>query len=263
MLYTNSNAGIKTFYNEKLSVNIFATREEMGKYAGKEVVSKIRELLEGKNEINMIFAAAPSQEELIEYLIKNPTVQWNRINAFHMDEYIGLGSENPQSFDNHLRKRLFSKVPIKSVNYINGEAKDTEAECERYAQLLRLYPADIVCLGIGENGHLAFNDPHVADFNDPCLVKVVDLELVCRQQQVNDGCFSRLHMVPDKAITLTIPALMRAPWIFCLAPASSKAQAVYRTLNNGINEKCPATILRTKENAKLYLDEKSASLLEV
>jgi 6-phosphogluconolactonase/Glucosamine-6-phosphate isomerase/deaminase len=120
-----------------------------------------------------------------------------------------------------------------------------------------------VCLGIGENGHLAFNDPHAANFNDPQLVKVVELELVSRQQQVNDGCFSRLHMVPDKAITLTIPALMRAPWIFCLAPASSKAQAVYRTLNNGINEKCPATILRTKENAKLYLDEKSASLLEV
>jgi len=263
MLYTNSNRRVKTFYKEKLLVNIFATREEMGKYAAKEVVSKIRELLEGKNEINMIFAAAPSQEELIENLIKNPTVQWNRINAFHMDEYIGLGSEDPQSFGNHLRKRLFSKVPFKSVNYIEGEAKDTEAECERYAQLLRLYPADIVCLGIGENGHLAFNDPHVADFNDQQLVKVVELELVSRQQQVNDGCFSRLHMVPDKAITLTIPSLMRAPWIFCLAPASSKAQAVYRTLNNGINEKCPASILRTKENAKLYLDEKSASLLEV
>lgn len=262
MLYTNSNRGIITFYNEKLLVNIFATREEMGKYAAKEVVSKIRELLEGKSEINMIFAAAPSQEELIEYMIKDPTVPWNRINAFHMDEYIGLGSDDPQSFCNHLRKRIFEKIPFKSVNYIDGKAQYPEEECERYSQLLRLYPPDIVCLGIGENGHLAFNDPHVADFNDPKLVKVVDLELVSRQQQVNDGCFLRLHMVPHKAITLTIPALMKAPWVFCLAPASTKAQAVYRTLNNGINEKCPASILRTKENAKLYLDEKSATLLD-
>lgn len=263
MLYTNSNPGIKTFYKEKLQVNIFETREEMGRYAAKEVVSKIRELLEGKNEINIVFAAAPSQEELIECLVKNPTIQWNRINAFHMDEYIGLEKDASQSFGNHLKKRLFSKVPLKSIYYINSQINDVEAECERYSQLLRLFPADIVCLGIGENGHLAFNDPHVADFNDSRLVKVVGLELVSRQQQVNDGCFSRLHMVPDKAITLTIPALMRAPWIFCLAPASTKAQAVYRTLNNGINEKCPASILRTKENAKLYIDEKSASLLEV
>lgn len=263
MLYTNSNRSVKTFYNEKLLVSIFATREEMGKYAAKEVISKIRELLEGKNEINMIFAAAPSQEELIEYMIKDPTVPWNRINAFHMDEYIGLENDASQSFGNHLKKRLFSKVPFKSIYYLNGQVNNVEEECERYSQLLRLYPADIVCFGIGENGHLAFNDPHVADFNDPQLVKVVDLDLVSRQQQVNDGCFLRLHMVPDKAITLTIPALMRAPWVFCLAPASTKAQAVYRTLNNGINEKCPASVLRTKENAKLYLDEKSASLLEV
>ena len=262
MLYTNSNKEIRTFYKEKLLVNIFATREAMGRYAAKEVVSKIRELLEGKNEINMIFAAAPSQEELIEYMIKDSTVPWNKINAFHMDEYIGLEKNASQSFGNHLKKRLFAKVPFKSIYYINGQVKDVEEECERYSQLLRLYPADIVCLGIGENGHIAFNDPHVADFNDPKLVKVVDLELVSRQQQVNDGCFARLHLVPDKAITLTIPALMKAPWVFCLAPATNKAQAVYRTLNNGINEKCPASVLRTKDNAKLYLDENSASLLE-
>jgi glucosamine-6-phosphate deaminase len=263
MLSKKTNTGVTTFSIEKLSVSIFATREEMGKYAGKEVVSKIRELLEGKAEINMIFAAAPSQEEFIEYLIKNPTVEWKRINAFHMDEYIGLENDASQGFGSHLKKQLFSKVPFKSVYYINGQVSDTEAECERYTQLLKLFPVDIVCLGIGENGHLAFNDPHVADFHDKQLVKVVNLELVSRQQQVNESCFSRLHLVPTKAITLTIPALMRAPWVFCLAPASNKAQAVYRTLNNDINEKCPASILRTKENAKLYLDEKSASLLEI
>jgi glucosamine-6-phosphate deaminase len=262
MLYRDNN-GITTFMKEELSVNIFASREKMGKYAANDVIKKIRNLLKEKDEINMIFAAAPSQEELIEYLKKDSTVEWNRINAFHMDEYIGLEEDPSKRFGNFLERQLFDKVPLKRVFYINGQNSNEEAECERYTQLLKQYPVDIVCLGIGENGHLAFNDPHIADFNDSKSVKVVDLELVSRQQQVNDGCFSRLHLVPVKAITLTIPALMKAPWVFCLAPSTNKAQAVYRTLNNCIDEKCPASILRTKENAKLYLDSGSASLLDI
>lgn len=263
MLSTRAKKDESTFKKEKLSVNIFATREEMGKYAANDVINKIHDLLMDKDEINIIFAAAPSQEDFLEYLIRDQTVAWNRINAFHMDEYIGLEKDAPQGFGSFLNKQLFNKVPFKRIYYLNGQASDVETECERYTQLLKQYPTDIVCLGIGENGHLAFNEPHIADFYDSKWVKVVKLELVSRQQQVNEGCFNRLHLVPTKAITLTIPALMKAAWVFCLAPSTNKAQSVYRTLNNGINEKCPATILRTKENARLYLDADSASLLNV
>lgn len=263
MLYNKTKAGVTTFKNEKLTVSIFATQEELGKCAAKDVIDKIRDLLKEKAEINIIFAAAPSQEKVIEYLIKDQTVEWSRINAFHMDEYIGLDKDSPSGFGNFLKRRIFNKVPFKRIFYINGQSTNEDDECERYTDLLKQYPVDIVCLGIGENGHLAFNDPHIANFQDAQMVKVVNLELVSRQQQVNDGCFTRLHLVPTRAITLTIPALMRAPWVFCFVPSTNKAQAVYRTLNNTINEKCPASILRTKENAKLYLDTDSASLLDI
>lgn len=263
MLSTKPKTDVTTFKKEKLSVNIFATRKEMGKYAANDVISKIHDLLAEKDEINIIFASAPSQEEFIEYLLGDQTVEWSRINAFHMDEYIGLEKDAPQGFGNLLKKQLFDKVSFKGIYYINGQVSNVDAECERYTQLLKQYPVDIVCLGIGENGHLAFNDPHVADFHDTQWVKVVNLDIVSCQQQVNENCFSRLHLVPTRAITLTIPALMKAPWIFCLVPATNKAQVVYRTLNNDINEKCPSTILRTKENARLYLDADSTSLLNV
>lgn len=263
MLSTRTKQEDSTFKKEKLTVNIFATREEMGKSAANDVIRKIHDLSEGKDEINIIFAAAPSQEEFLEYLIRDQTVPWNRINAFHMDEYIGLEKDAPQGFGALLKRQIFNRVPFKTIFYIDGHVSNVEEECERYTQLLKQYPADIVCLGIGENGHLAFNEPHVAHFYDSKWVKVVNLELVSRQQQVNEGCFSRLHLVPTKAVTLTVPSLMKATWVFCLAPATNKAQAVYRTLNNDVNEKCPATILRTKENARLYLDAESASLLNV
>ena len=179
-----------------------------------------------------------------------------------MDEYIGLEKKAPQGFGNFLKERLFGKVPFKSVNYINGQSPNAESECNRYSKLLEKFPADIVCLGIGENGHIAFNDPPVADFNDAKLVKVVELDLPCRQQQVNEKLFTGLNLVPTHAVTLTIPALMKADYMFCMVPAVNKAEAVYKTLNGEINEECPATILRTKEKAVLYLDKGSASLLK-
>ena len=255
------NKDMKTFKKEELTVKIFPTRIEMGTDAAKDVASKINELLQNKDELNMIFAAAPSQQEFMEHLISNKSIDWSRINAFHMDEYIGLEENASQAFGNFLKDRLFSKVPFKSLNYINSQAKDSQKECERYAQLLEKNPVDIVCLGIGENGHIAFNDPHVADFNDPEMVKVVDLDLACRTQQVNEGCFIKINLVPTQAITVTIPALLKAEYKYCMVPAANKAQAVFRTLNGKIDEECPATILRTKEKAVLYLDEASASKL--
>lgn len=241
----------------KLKVRIYDNRKNLGANAASDVATKIRELLAEKQEINMIFAAAPSQNEFLENLLKED-LEWNRINAFHMDEYIGLDPSAPQGFGNFLKDRLFGKVNFKSVNYINGNAEDPKAECARYAELLKKYPTDIVCLGIGENGHLAFNDPPVADFNDPVLVKVVELDQVCRQQQVNDGCFASLDLVPTHAISITIPGLMAGKYIFGMVPGKTKTEAVTRTVNEKISTDCPATIMRNHENAILYTDSDSA-----
>ncbi len=246
------------FNKDLLRVEIFETRDEMGKKAASDISSCIKGLLANKNEINIIFAAAPSQNDMLFYLLKYDDIEWNRINAFHMDEYIGLNPSAPQCFSNFLKEHIFDLKPFKSVNLINPGALSSSDECKRYETLLKESAADIVCMGIGENGHIAFNDPPVADFNDAKLVKAVKLDEICRNQQVNDGCFEKIEDVPTHALTLTIPALMNAEYHFCVVPAATKAQAVYDTVNGEISEKCPATILRTKANSILYCDYDSA-----
>ena len=257
-----TKADVITFVKGMLEVRIFPDRDKMGQDAAKDVSAAIQELQKTKEEINMIFAAAPSQSDFMKALIKDKAIQWDKINAFHMDEYIGLEEDAPQGFGNFLKRHLFDHVPFKSVNLLNGQAVDPEVECARYSALLERYPADIVCLGIGENGHIAFNDPPVADFKDPKAVKVVELEMACRQQQVNEKLFAGIDLVPTHAMTITIPALIRAKQMFCMVPAANKAEAVYRTLNDEISEACPATILRNKKGAILYLDRDSAALLK-
>lgn len=244
-----------------LNVKIFENRSMMGKAAATDISSKIKELLSEKDYVNMIFAAAPSQNDVLEALVENSEIEWDRINAFHMDEYVGLESNAPQSFGRFLCEHIFGKVKFRSVNYINSVSKDESTECLRYGMLLDEYPTDIVVMGIGENGHIAFNDPGVANFNDSETVKVVELDDVCRQQQVNDGCFDKIENVPTHAITLTVPTLFRADYLYCIVPAATKAKAVKETLNAEINEHCPATILRKHDNATLYLDAESAALL--
>ncbi len=231
----------------------------MGKNASIECASKIKELLSKKETINMIFAAAPSQNEFLQSLVDDKDIDFSRINAFHMDEYVGLDKDAPQGFGNFLKAKLFGKANFKSVNYLNGQTENPREECDRYSKLLKEYPCDIICMGIGENGHIAFNDPHVADFNDKQAVKIVELDFMCRQQQVNDGCFKKLEDVPTHAFTLTIPTLVAAAFAFCMVPAPTKANAVRDTLKGPINEKCPASILRNHKNATLYLDPDSAS----
>lgn len=243
---------------DNLTVKISATRVEMGKLAAAEAAVVLRRLLSEKEQVNMIFAAAPSQNETLASLAGSAGVDWTRINAFHMDEYVGLAPGNKNSFTCYLDTHIFSFLPFRSVNYIRGDAPDTAAECRRYSELLSKYPPDIVMLGIGENGHIAFNDPHVADFSDPQAVKEVTLDEVCREQQVHDGCFKALSDVPKSALTLTIPALTAAEYMFCSVPAASKAEAVKNTVNNEISEKCPATILRRHKNAVMYCDADSA-----
>ncbi|HAN20208.1 MAG TPA: glucosamine-6-phosphate deaminase [Clostridiales bacterium] len=252
---------IKSGKSDKLTYKVYQTRTEMGVAAAKEAAEAINALIEKKGDINMIFAAAPSQNEFLAALINDKSIDFSKINAFHMDEYIGLPSDAPQGFGNFLRRAIFDKVPFNSVNTIDSSAQDAETECERYTELLKKHPCDIVCMGIGENGHIAFNDPHVADFNDEKVVKVVSLDEVCRMQQVNDGCFKKLEDVPKYALTLTIPTLIAPEYIFCMVPAKTKANAVKATLEGPISEKCPATVLRNHSNAVLYLDSDSASLI--
>ena len=247
---------IKELKQDKLVCKIYKTREEMGIAAAEEIHNKISELLSCKEEINMIFAAAPSQNEVLATLVSKTDIEWNRINAFHMDEYIGLSDDAPQKFGTFLKNAIFDKVPFKSVNLINSSVSADE-ECRRYSELLKNNPVDIVCLGIGENGHIAFNDPDVANFNDKELVKLVDLDDICRQQQVNDGCFAHIDDVPETALSLTIPALTAGTYMFCVVPAATKANAVNNTMNGPVSEKCPASILRTHENAILYCDSDS------
>src|SRR5690606_18170157 len=244
-----------------LRVARFDDRRSMGKAAAQAVAMKIQELLKQRESIHIVFAAAPSQNEFLEALTAQGGIPWERIHAFHMDEYIGLPPEAPQRFGRFLNERLFAKVPFSSVNYLKGDALDIATECKRYEELLRRYPTDIVCMGIGENCHIAFNDPHVADFDDKAWVKVVDLDLACRQQQVNDGCFDRLDQVPTHALTLTIPAPMAAPFIFCMVPGLNKAKAVKHTLTSEISPAYPSTVLRRHPAALLFLGTDSTSLL--
>ena len=252
---------MNTFQKDLLTVNVYESRTEMGEAAAADIKACILSLLQTKETINMIFAAAPSQNEVLYALATDKEIPWNRVNAFHMDEYIGLSADAPQGFGNFLKEHIFGLADFKSVSYINVSASDAEAECERYAALLAKHPTDIVVMGIGENGHIAFNDPPVADFKDPKAVKPVELDEVCRNQQVNDGCFARLEDVPKTAITLTVPTLFAGDHLFCIVPARTKARAVRATLCDEINEKCPATVLRRHESAILYLDGDSSSLL--
>ncbi|MGC4232796.1 MAG: glucosamine-6-phosphate deaminase [Niabella sp.] len=246
---------------EVIKVTKYATRADMGAAAAVVVAQKIRQLLKEQESVNIVFAAAPSQNEfLASFQLHN--IEWDRINAFHMDEYVGLSANAPQGFGTFLKERLFSKVPFRSVHYLNGNAPDLDAECSRYTQLLNKYPVDIVCLGIGENGHLAFNDPPVADFEDPKTVKVVELDNICRQQQVNDGCFKLLEQVPEKALTLTIPALIRGKYLYCIVPSALKAQAIYNTFYKEVGVLYPSTILRTHPNVSLFLDWQSSKMLK-
>ena len=249
------------FIKDKMLVKIFDTRDEMGKAAADDIAEGFKEILKNKSEINVVFAAAPSQNDMLFHLCERNDIEWERINAFHMDEYIGLDPNAPQCFSNFLKRYIFDLKPFKSVNLINAGATDPEEEAVRYSKLLSDNPIDVVCMGIGENGHIAFNDPHVADFNDTKTVKAVKLDETCRNQQVNDGCFEKLDDVPKYALTLTVPTLMSAKRNYCVVPAATKAEAVKNTVNGKINESCPATALRLKDNAILYCDKDSSALL--
>ena len=246
---------------DKLTIKRYDTRAEMGKSAAKEAEKVIADIIAKKGQINMIFAAAPSQSDFLAALAQETGIDWKRVNVFHMDEYIGIGNDHPQSFAKFVKTHVADQLAVGAFYPLNGACENVAEECARYEKLLREFPVDIVCMGIGENGHIAFNDPGVADFTDPVFVKTAKLDEVCRNQQVNDGCFPEIDAVPKYAMTLTVPALMSAAKHFCMVPAPTKAKAVKATLQGEITDLCPATVLRLQNNAILYLDRDSAALL--
>ncbi|HBT16830.1 MAG TPA: glucosamine-6-phosphate deaminase [Firmicutes bacterium] len=253
---------IKSFTVDKLKVEVYSTRQTMGTFAAQAVAEGMKELIAKQGLVTMVFAAAPSQNEFLATLIQTPGIDWSKVIAFHLDEYIGLPEDAPQRFTRFLKDHLFDQVKPGKVYYIDGNTTDPEKECIRYGGLLQEHPIDIACIGIGENGHIAFNDPPVADFNDPKIVKAVEIDLKCRQQQVNDGCFEKLTDVPTKALTLTIPTIMAAKRIFCIVPGKTKSEAVVKTVKGEISTDCPASILRRHEQAILYLEPDSAEKLQ-
>ena len=251
----------RNFRAEKLNVYVYESRGKMGKAAAEVIASEIRNLIDTKDRAVVIFASAPSQNEFLANLVEARGIDWSRVVAFHLDEYLGMDENAPQSFRRFLIDRLANKVPLGEFNGLRGESSDGEAEARSYAQLLQQNPPDIGVLGIGENGHLAFIDPPFCNFQDPEAVKVVELDEVCRQQQVNDGAFQTLDDVPRNALSLTIPTLMSRPKLFAIAPGPAKRQAIKKTVEGPISTSCPASILRTHADAHLFIDTESAQLL--
>jgi glucosamine-6-phosphate deaminase len=255
---------IARFSVDSLEVCVYESRALAGRAAARDVAQAIAERQRQSGRANIVFAAAPSQNEFLAGLVANEQIDWALVVAFHMDEYLGINADHPASFRRYLQEHLFGLVPLTSdqLRLIPGEHAARPLEtCLAYEEVLRSEPPDIVCAGIGENGHLAFNDPPVADFLDPVLVKVVRLDPACRSQQLNDGCFERLGDVPIHGFTMTIPALIRAPVVSVVVPGARKANAVLNTLRGPIGEACPATALRGHGGAKLYLDRDAARLV--
>jgi len=241
---------------DTIAVHIAESRRTMGARAAADIAQEIRIRLNDQPGVRMVFAAAPSQSEMLAGLREESGVDWLRVTAFHMDEYVGLGHDAPQRFGLWLRRAIFDHLNFAAVHLIEPGNDPAEA-ADHYSGKLRAAPIDIVCCGIGTNGHLAFNDPP-ADFNDPLTMKIVELDLQCRQQQVDDKCFATLDEVPARALTITLPALLDAGAIFCTVPGISKREAVRRAINETIGPACPATALRRHPRSTLYLDGGSA-----
>jgi glucosamine-6-phosphate deaminase len=254
---------IARFTVDSLEVIVFENRALAGRAAAQFVERAIAERAKVAELTNIVFAAAPSQNEFLAGLVATKEIDWTRVVALHMDEYLGMHADHPASFRRYLQEHLFRLVGLDAsrIRLIPGEQAERPLQtCLAYEDVLRALPPDVVCAGIGENGHLAFNDPPVADFQDPVLVKVVRLDAACRNQQLNDSCFESLADVPTHAYTLTIPALLRAPVVSVIVPGPRKANAVLTTLRGPISEACPATALRRHPGARLYLDREAARL---
>lgn len=242
-------------------MHVHADSAALARAAADEAAAVLRAAVAARGVAHAMFATGNSQLAFVHALIhETADVPWSDTVVFHMDEYVGVGPDDPAGFQHWIRTRITEPAHPKAAFYVGGLG-DALAESERYAALLRRHPLDLCCLGIGENGHLAFNDPPVADFSDPLDVKVVELDLACRTQQVNEGHFPDLDAVPIEAITVTIPALLRAGRVLAVVPEGRKAQPVHDALTGPIAASCPASALRTASHAAIHLDPESARLL--
>jgi glucosamine-6-phosphate deaminase len=257
---------IRILQFDQLTARIFASNEQMGMAAAQDTKAAILEVIKMRGEVNIILATGNSQLSTLKALSHEEGIPWSKVRCFHMDEYIGIAPDNPAGFSQFLRQRFFDRLsekpaafhPVPLLNNAD-DRRAVEAACREYESLLRQYPADLCLLGIGENGHLAFNDPPFACFDDPVWVKMIQLSSESRRQQVNEGHFSNVEATPSHAITLTIPALLAARKILAIVPESRKSAAVHSTLVDPVNEKLPATILRQNGHATLYLDNESSA----
>jgi glucosamine-6-phosphate deaminase len=254
-------AGLAAWTVGRLAVRAGPDPAAMAAAAADQAAAVIMAAAGARGAANVMFATGNSQLALLEDLAARHDVPWHLVTAFHMDEYVGLPADHPASFRRYIRLRVEDALQPATVHYIDGTAPDPGAECARYADLLRRHPLDLCCMGIGENGHLAFNDPPVADFDDPADLKVVELDDACRRQQVGEGHFPTVADVPPRAITVTIPALLRAATVIVVCPDERKAPAVRAALEGPVTTACPASVLTTQDRATLYLDAGSASLL--
>jgi len=252
------------FSSTGLKVSVLADRRAMGEAAAMRVSSYVAERVQEQGTCRMIVGCAPSQDDFFASLVreaKSTPAIWERVELFHMDDYIGLTESHPQSFRYYLRRHFLDHIAVKTAHLMRAEATDSQAEAKRYGDLLRTAPIDLICLGFGENGHIAFNDPSEADFNDPLVVKIVQMDGVCRQQQVNDGCFPTIDDVPQRALSITLPVFSSARRLSAVVPTTRKAVAVKAALTGPISEACPASLIRRHPDAHVFLDTDAASLL--
>jgi len=257
----HSTKPVRSFKADSLNVRIYESGAALGRAAADFVAGALGSAIRRHGSANLVLATGASQFAFLDAFKRDPSVEWPKVTVFHLDEYLGMSERHPASFRKYLRERILDEVRPASVHFLLGDAPDAEAETARYEALLKAHPVHVACIGIGENGHIAFNDPAVADFDDPRLVKVVHLDEACRRQQLGEGWFRTLGDVPTRALSLTIPAIMGCGVISCAVPDRRKAEAVRNALLGPVHAACPASVLRRHPDATLFLDPESAGLL--
>lgn len=257
----SAHTAARCFSVDALDVRVFEDGADLAVAAAADAAEAIRAAVRERGVANVIFASGVSQLDFLQHLASLEGVDWSRVTAFHMDEYVGIPADHPESLQKFMRDHVAARLSLRGFHYMQGDVLDAEGEAVRYAHLLRAHRPDVCFFGIGENGHLAFNDPHVADLDDPLDVKVVDLDDVSRMQQVGEGHFPTLDEVPVAAVTATIPALMRSHCAIALAMGLRKAEPVRRALREEVGSDCPASALRRHPDSTLYLDADAASLV--
>lgn len=258
---TSAKSSYRSLQIDSLAVRIYPGQPELAEDAAQETSKYLQTVLAGQEFAAAILATGNSQLKFLQRITELGGVDWSRVTLFHMDEYLGISATHKASFRRYMRERVESLVRPRAFHYLEGDALEPIDECERYSALLNQQPIDLCCMGVGENGHIAFNDPPVANFADKRAVKIVQLDDACKLQQVREGHFPSLEAVPPYALTLTIPALCAARKVVCISPETRKAQAIKAALLGPISEKCPASYLRRVPTATLLLDNDSASLL--